>query len=173
MIRRRVLDAIGLEDKRYNTAADYHYTARLCERYTAHYLSVPTYIKHEFNAAGEIPRETHLATGKTALVCAKDMLNVFDDLFWHPRQSDPELRALRGVRQLYASEIALRFNQFDEALLFAREARANLPQFWKAAALHCFLTYVPMPMRSAALWHRVLRVMAIYTKLVGHALGVD
>lgn len=173
VIRRQVLDTIGLEDKRYNTAADYHFTAKLCERFTAHYLSVPTYIKHEFNDAGEIPRETHLATGKTALVCAKDMLNVYDDLFWRPRQSDPELRALRGVRQLYASEVALRFNQFDEALMFAREARANLPQFWKAAALHFFLTYVPTPMRSAALWHRVLRVTAIYTKLVGHALGVD
>jgi hypothetical protein len=71
--------------------------------------------------------ESHLATGKTALQFAKDLLRWHEELFWTGNQMDPELTAIRGLCQLYAGRIALSTGKREEALEQLKGAAAVLP----------------------------------------------
>ena len=143
VIKRAVFENLGLQDPTYNLAADYYLIAVLCRNFRANFLGVPTYVKHEFTSAGELPISTHIATGTTGLVCAQDMLRSFDDLFWLDRSNDPELNALRGLKLFGLGQTALRHGQRDAALMYLRESRKSRAHYCRALALEWFVRCLP------------------------------
>ncbi len=143
VLRRAALEIVGLEDPTYNLAADYHFIAALCRHFRANFLGIPTYVKHELNSAGELPATSHIVTGSRAFICAKDMLCSYEDLFWHARRDDPELCALRGLRQFRLAQTALQFGQRNATLDYLTEARKSHPGFWRAFALEWFVRCLP------------------------------
>jgi glycosyltransferase involved in cell wall biosynthesis len=153
VIKRTALETVGFPDPDYCTASDFHFMANLCQNFRANFLSVPTYIKHEFNSEGRIPVESHIATGAPALTCARDMLRSWEDLFWHARRNDRELCALRSLRQFSIAKIALEFGQRDLALQCLKEARQGLPGFWRAIALAWVVRCLPQPEMSRKAWN--------------------
>lgn len=154
VLRRSVLAIIGLEDPKYNYAADYCFIAKLCSKFRANFLSVPTYIKHEFNSDGALPSEGHIAA---AFVCAQDMLRSFEDFFWRDRQDDRELCALRGLWQFGVAKSALRFGERDTALNHLKAARLSLPYFWRAIATEWFVRCLRQPELSRTGWDALNR----------------
>jgi glycosyltransferase involved in cell wall biosynthesis len=143
VLRRTAFETVGLQDPAHNLAADYHFIAHLCRNFRANFIGVPTYIKHELTSDGLLPSSHHIATGATGFICAKDMLGSFDELFWQHRTDDPELRALRGLKQFELAQIAVRFDQRDEALVYLKGARKSGSHVFRALALECFIRCLP------------------------------
>lgn len=148
VVKRTAFEKVGLPESSYSTGSDYHFMAKLCRNFRANFLSIPTYVKHEFTSDGKIPRESHVATGATALSCAKDMLRSYEDLFWHARRNDQELCALRALRQFRIAQIAVQFGQRDAALQYLKKARQSFPGFWRPIALELFVRSLPQPEMS-------------------------
>ena len=153
VIRRTALDEVGLPDASYRIASDFHFMARLCKHFTAHFVSLPTYVKHELTSEGGLPAEDHVSTGPTVLKCKLDMLRAYDDLFWRSDTSDHDLCALRGLRQLGVAQVALHLGERDIALEYLRAARKRLPHFWEAMALEMLVRALPQPEISRKAWN--------------------
>ncbi len=96
VIRREAFTAVGPFDTNYYGASDYAFSIELCRRYRANYLSIPACIKHEFAEDGEILSESHVATGKTAMICLQDMLNCLER-YWGNRREDREFPPCSGT----------------------------------------------------------------------------
>lgn len=152
VIKRKALETVGLPDSSYATGSDFHFMAKLCLHFRGNFLSIPTYVKHELTSAGRVPVESHVATGASALSCAKDMLRAYEDLFWRARRNDRELCGLRGLRQLSIANTALQFGQRDAALQYLKEARQSLPGFWRPIALELFVKALPQAELSRKAW---------------------
>jgi glycosyltransferase involved in cell wall biosynthesis len=142
VVKRSALVTVGLEQPEYNIAADYHYIGLLCKNFRANFIGLPTYIKHELTKDGDLPRSDHIATGKTAFVCAQDTLRAFDNLFWESRQNDPELCALRALKILAVAKMALAHGERGAALDYLRELREGGFGV-KALALELFAKTMP------------------------------
>lgn len=127
VLTRAAAEAVGPFDVSYPIASDFGYLAKLCRLYPANMLSVPGCIKHDYAQRGRPLAEDHLATGRTALQFAKDLLRWHEELFWAERRDDPELTRLRGLCQLYAARIALRDGKTREAATHLAEAVQVLP----------------------------------------------
>ncbi len=152
VIKRTVLETVGLPDASYRIGSDFHFMAKLCYHFRANFLSIPTYIKHELNTEGRVPAESHVATGATVLNCKEDMLRAYDDLFWGAARDDRELCALRGLRQFNIAQVALLVGRRDTALQYLKEARRSIPGFWGARVLELFVRSLPQPELSRKAW---------------------
>lgn len=152
VVRRTAFEKVGLPDENYRIASDFHFMATLCKHFSANFLSLPTYIKHELTTDGSIPVESHVATGTTVLKCKEDMLRAYDDLFWKTDTDDPDLCGLRGLRQLGVAQVALHVGERDTALQYLKGARRSLPRFWEAMALELFVKALPQAELSRRAW---------------------
>lgn len=152
VLRRTALATVGLPDASYRIASDFHFMATLCRHFTANFLSVPTYIKHELTTEGSVPAQSHVATGATLLKCKEDMLRAFDDLFWQADSNDRDIRALRGLRLFTIAQAALQFGERKAALGHLKAARQSLPRFWEAMALELFVRALPQADLSRKAW---------------------
>ena len=153
VIRRTALDVIGLPETRWSTGSDYHFMASLCRNFRTNYLSVPTFVKHELNAKGQIPALGHVVSGKTALTFMQDWERAWEDLFWVNRSSDPELVVLRGMREYWIAKVAVEFGERELALNCLKEARKSVPHFWKAIALESFIACFRRPELARKAWN--------------------
>src|SRR5499426_2978620 len=142
VIRREACEAVGLFDTDYYGASDYAFTIELCRRFQANYLSIPACIKHEFAEDGGLLSESHVATGKTALICLQDMLRCLA-LYWGNRREDPEISALLGSRQLDIARLALERFERATALKLLKAARYNYPGLRRARHLQWLVTLIP------------------------------
>jgi len=142
VIRREACEAIGLFDSNYYGASDYAFTIELCRRFPANYLSIPACVKHEFTEDGGTLAESHVATGKTALICLQDMLRCLE-LYWGNRREDPEISALLGSRQLDIARLALERFERATALKLLKAARYNYPGLRRARHLQWLVTLIP------------------------------
>jgi glycosyltransferase involved in cell wall biosynthesis len=166
VIRRSVFETLGLPEARWATASDFHFLARMCKAFRANYLSIPTFVKHEFAVDGALPLYGHIVTGKSALTFARQWQEAWDDLFWNDGPRDSELRAMRGLRLYWLARVAL--NSGDRALTLQclEEVTAAIPRFWSAVALRWLVTCLPgveLPRKAlrafekgARLWTRLL-----------------
>src|SRR5262247_3087108 len=142
VIRREACKAIGLFDSNYYGASDYAFTIELCRRFPANYLSIPACVKHEFTEDGGTLAESHVATGKTALICLQDMLHCLE-LYWGSRREDPEISALLGFRQLDTARLALERCERATALKCLEDARRDHPGLRQARYLQWLITLIP------------------------------
>src|SRR5499426_463073 len=142
VIRREACEAVGLFDTNYYAASDYAFTIELCRRFHANYLSIPTCIKHEFTEDGGLLSESHVATGKTALICLQDMLRCLA-LYWGNRREDPEISALLGFRQFDIARLALARCEQATALKYLKAARRDFPGLRRARHLQWLVTLIP------------------------------
>jgi glycosyltransferase involved in cell wall biosynthesis len=145
VLRRNTFETVGLQDSNYNIAADYHYVAMLCRDFEANFIGTPTYVKHELTGNGQLPASTHIATGITGYLCAKDMLSSFEDLFWKVDPEDPELRALHGLKLYETAQIALHYGEREAALGYLKNARKRGPYFFRVLALQAFVLALRQP----------------------------
>lgn len=157
--RRQTLKEVGFLDPRYGLAADQELICRLSLRYSANFIGVPTYIKHEYTPAGTIPAISHLGTGKTAVRFFRDLLIFYDDYFMNPHPDDAELKALRCLTLLDTAHAALRLGLREEALDFLRQARAAKPYFSKAITMTWITRCVRSPQLAEKLWRRAHQVV--------------
>jgi glycosyltransferase involved in cell wall biosynthesis len=142
VIRREACEAIGPFDTNYYGASDYAFTIELCRRFQANYLSIPACIKHEFAEDGGSLSESHVATGKTALICLQDMLRGLER-YWGNRRGDPEISALFGFRQLDTARLALERCERATALKRLKAARRDHPGLRRARYLQWLITLIP------------------------------
>jgi glycosyltransferase involved in cell wall biosynthesis len=142
VIRREACEAVGLFDTNYYGTSDYAFTIELCRRFQANYLSIPACIKHEFAEDGGSLSESHVATGKTALICLQDMLNCMER-YWGNRRGDPEISALFGFRQLDTARLALERCERATALKRLKAARRDHPGLRRARYLQWLITLIP------------------------------
>jgi len=142
VIRRDACEAVGLFDTNYYGTSDYAFTIELCRRFQANYLSIPACIKHEFAEDGGSLSESHVATGKTALICLQDMLSCLER-YWGNRREDPEISALLGFRQLDAARLALERCERATALKRLKAARRDHPGLRRARYLQWLITLIP------------------------------
>jgi hypothetical protein len=127
VLRRETAERVGPFDTSYPIASDFGWLASLCRIARTNTISAPGCIKHDFSPGRRKLVESHLATGKTALQFAKDLLRWHEELFWAGSRTDPELTAIRGLCQLYAGRIALSTGEREQALEQLRGAAAVLP----------------------------------------------
>jgi glycosyltransferase involved in cell wall biosynthesis len=142
VVRREACEAVGLFDTEYYGASDYAFTIELCRRFQANYLSIPACIKHEFAEDGGLLSESHVATGKTALICLQDVLSCLER-YWGNRRGDPEISALLGFRQLDAARLALERCERATALKHIKAARRWRPGLRRARYLQWLITLIP------------------------------
>jgi glycosyltransferase involved in cell wall biosynthesis len=166
VIRASALAAIGLPEPRWRTGSDFHFMARICKFTRANYISIPTFIKHEYAADGALPALGHVCTGKSALSFIRDWQIAWEDLFWNTRGQDPELRALRSLRHFWMAEVALRAGERELTLDYLRQARAGLPRFWRAIGLYWLVRCLP----GAKMAQKIYRAMGKVASVCGRLL---
>jgi glycosyltransferase involved in cell wall biosynthesis len=152
VITRHALETVGPFDARIPVANDFAWLARLCERFTAHFLSLPGAVKHELARGDQALTEDHLASGKTAVRFHQDVLQLHEELFWSRNQGDPELAALRGFRQYLVAEAAAKQGATDLALEYLRASRQTYPT-WDARRLRWLLELSPTPAIARRAYH--------------------
>lgn len=142
VIRREACEAVGLFDTNYYGTSDYAFTIELCRRFQANYLSIPACVKHEFAEDGGSLSESHVATGKTALICLQDMLSCLER-YWGNRRGDPEISSLLGFRQLDTARLALQRCERATALKLLKAARRDHPGLRRARYLQWLISLIP------------------------------
>jgi hypothetical protein len=142
VVRRKACKAVGLFDTNYYGASDYAYTVELCRRFQANYLSIPSCIKHEYAEGGKSLSEDHVATGKTALICAQDVLHCIER-YWGNRRDDPEISAMLGLRQLDIARRALGRREQAIALKYLKAALHDFPGLRRARYLRWLISLIP------------------------------
>jgi len=142
VVRREAFEAVGHFDTNYYGASDYAFTIELCRRFQANYLSIPACVKHEFAEDGGLLSESHVATGKTALICLQDMLRCLER-YWGDRRDDPEISALLGFRQFDIARLALARCERAIALKYLKAARRDHPGLRRARYLQWLITLIP------------------------------
>jgi len=159
VIRREACEAVGLFDTAYYGASDYAFTIELCQRFRANYLSIPACVKHEFAEDGGTLAESHVATGKTALICLHDMLRCLER-YWGDRRDEPEISALLGFRQLDIARLALERRERAAALKYIKAARRVYPGLRRARHLQWLVTMIPGERLSCQVY--IVLTKAIY-----------
>lgn len=171
VLRRSALDKVGFFDTRYWNASDYGFTAKLCKHFRANYLSIPGTIKHEYTEDGALPAETHLATGKSQLIFAKDLLLQFEELFAADLDSDPELVALRSLAVLYVAKISLRQGRRADALAHLREASRISPSP-RASVLKWIVSLTPNDQAAEMAGRLIYRTSVWWNVLAQRAASI-
>jgi hypothetical protein len=143
VMRSSVFAILGFPEPRWFTASDFHFMASLCRTWRANFISIPTYVKHEYADSGALPQLGHVVTGNSALRFATDWQRAWEDLFWTTRNGDPELRALRSLRQFWTAQVALNSGERELTLQNLEQAREGLPRFWRAIALYWLVRCLP------------------------------
>jgi glycosyltransferase involved in cell wall biosynthesis len=143
VMRSSVFAILGLPEPRWFTGSDFHFMGRMCRTWRTNFLSIPTHIKHEYADNGALPKFGHVVTGNSALRFATEWQRAWEDLFWTTRNTDPELRALRSLRQFCMAEVALNSGERELTLQNLEQAREGLAQFWRAIALYWLVRFLP------------------------------
>jgi glycosyltransferase involved in cell wall biosynthesis len=143
VMRAGVFERLGLPEARWGMGSDFHYMASMCRAFRTNYISLPTFIKHEFAADGALPAHGHVVTGKSTLAFIRDWQAAWDDLFWNDGARDAEVLGLRCLRHFWMAQAAVRAGDRRLALEYLREVRQGLPRFVPAIALDRLVRWVP------------------------------
>jgi glycosyltransferase involved in cell wall biosynthesis len=171
VIRREAVDAVGGFDTSYSAASDYGFTVELCRRFTANYLSIPACIKHELAGDGGALSEDHVATGKTGLICLQDLLRCLDH-YWGDRRDTPEIRALRGLRELHIARVALARNERAIALQNLQSACRNYPELRQARNLYWLIRLLPGERLSCQIHNVFARAVSVAGRIRRNEMSV-
>jgi hypothetical protein len=106
VLRRELVDALGLFDDTFLLASDFPWLARACERAPLNLLASPSTRKHQLTQRGRLPREGHLVSAKNAVTFHEEVLRAVRALYASRLPDDAELRALLGLRHHLAGEWA-------------------------------------------------------------------
>jgi glycosyltransferase involved in cell wall biosynthesis len=170
VMRSTVFETLGLPDTRWRSGSDFHFMASLCRAFQANYISLPTFLKHEFAADGELPANGHVVTGKTALAFIEDWQAAWDDLFWNTRSGDSEVAALRCLRHFWMAQMALRAGDRRLTLRYLREARQGLPGFARPIALELLVRSIPSVRLAQRIWRAAEIVADRYQRYVARRI---
>lgn len=161
LIRASTFKLLGLPEARWATGSDYHYLARVCQRFRANMISTPTNIKHELNEDGELPAMGHIVTGASAIRFAREWQATWEDLFWvGERRQDPALRRLRSIRLYWNAQNALRSGERETALEWLRESMHDFPEFSKTRMLYRLVRWLPSPSLALQLHNKIGNLQA-------------
>jgi glycosyltransferase involved in cell wall biosynthesis len=143
VMRCSVFAELGLPEARWGMGSDFHFMARLARAFRTNYISLPTFIKHEYAPDGQLPAHGHAVTGKSTLRFGREWQAAWDDLFWTNSERDAELRGLRCLRFFWMAQTALRAGDRLLTRQYVQEARRDLPRFAPAIALDWLVRTVP------------------------------
>ena len=93
VLRRAAVERLGPFSHEYPICSDFDWMAEACRHFTAHFLSVPTGIKHDLAVGGKRLAEGHIAKDKTASVAALDMLHHLENNYCAAEPGNAELAA--------------------------------------------------------------------------------
>jgi glycosyltransferase involved in cell wall biosynthesis len=171
VMRSSVFERLGLPDARWGMGSDFHFMASLCRAFRTNYISLPTFIKHEYAADGELPAHGHVVTGKSTLAFIRDWQAAWDDLFWNSSDRDQEVRGLRCLRHFWMAQTALRAGDRHLTLEYLREARQGLPRFGPAIALDWLVRWVPNPKLAQGIYGTLNKIGAYYRRYAAGPAG--
>jgi glycosyltransferase involved in cell wall biosynthesis len=143
VLTREALATVGEFLPGYRAAADFRFLGLLFKNYRANMISVPAAIKHTTAVGGRALTEGHLATGANEYRFAANRLPLYDELFFRGRESDPELRRVRGQHHLHAGRVAAECGKRREALQHLTDALADDPQLSSARVLRALIRLAP------------------------------
>lgn len=143
VLRRAAVEQVGQFSQRYPICSDFDWMADCCRQFTAHFLGVPTGIKHDLAVGGKRLAEGHIAKDKTANVAALDMLHHLENNYCAAEPENAELAALRSHKQYYLAKVQLARGFRDEALHYLKEAWPHSPEKLRVARLWCLITLIP------------------------------
>jgi len=158
MLRREALYRVGPFPEEYRTTADYRLLALLSREYRTNLIAVPCAIKHELGSNGQALAEDHLATGNSQYRFAMNRLRLFDELFYTPNQTDPEIVRVRGLYQLFAGRKALLLGKRTEAKEHFSEARRSLPDLWVVWWFRTYVRLIPHGPAAGAAYRFGIRI---------------
>lgn len=149
VIRASTFQQLGLPEPRWATGSDYHYLARICQRFRANMISTPTFVKHEFSEDGKLPALGHIVTGASAIRFAREWQATWEDLFWvGERRLDTALRRLRSLRLYWSAQAALKSGDCATALEWLKESMEGFPEFGQAWLLYWLIRCLPSAKRA-------------------------
>jgi GT2 family glycosyltransferase len=143
VLRRSTVERLGEFSQRYPICSDFDWMADCCRHYTAHFLSVPTGIKHDLAVGGKRLAEGHIAKDKTANVAALDMLHHLENNYCAAEPNHAELAALRSHKKYYLAQVQLARGFRDETLRHLKEAWPTSPEKLRVARLWLLVILIP------------------------------
>jgi len=143
VLTRAALERVGPFDDRYVNVSDHGFLAMLCRHFEASFLSLPTAIKHEYDSAGRLPAEGHLATGRHRVVAAREMLRWCEELHLAEAPDDPELLAIHAYRRFWLARLLATAGRPEEARPLLEGVTRDFPGLWEARVLSACLRAAP------------------------------
>jgi glycosyltransferase involved in cell wall biosynthesis len=143
VVTREAVDIVGDFLPTYRTAADYRFLGMLFRHFKVWMIAVPAAVKHSKAPGGQELAEGHLATGAHEYRFAVHRLPLYDEFFWKGRESDDELRRIRGLYQWYAGRVAAQLGKRPEAIRHLKEAYSAVPPLWSARLLRTWMQLAP------------------------------
>lgn len=166
VITRTALEAVGGFDESYPVASDFVFLAELCRRFPMNFFTVPGCYKHELGQQGRPIAHGHLVSGETSTRFHADVLRAFEQLFYQVTPDDPELKALRGFRQVLAAKAALHQGDHERARGWLEEAAHTYPGLDTSALL--LLARAPLGARPT---QRIYDASVAASRLPGRVTG--
>jgi glycosyltransferase involved in cell wall biosynthesis len=143
VITRQALAAVGDFLPNYRTAADYRFLGLLYRNYRTNLIALPAAIKHSDGVSGGALAEGHLATGPNEYRYAIHRLPLYDEFFQQGRETDEELRRIRGYYLAYAGRVAAEHGRRKEAIQHLGDAARANPRMRSARLLQMLVRLMP------------------------------
>lgn len=143
VITKKAFQKTGEFNNEHKRAGDYDFLTKLCKNFRINFLPFPGAIKNEYHESGKTLKEEHLASGKNALNFAIDYLDRFETAFLKDNPTDGELLCIKAQNQVYISEVALRNEEKEIAIIYANSALKIDPSIFRAKFLVSLLKFIP------------------------------
>jgi glycosyltransferase involved in cell wall biosynthesis len=170
LVTRHAIETVGPFTTHTRSAADYRFLSLLARHFTCHMIAVPSAIKYEKAGGNKALAHGHLASGAGAFRFEVNKLSFFDELFWQPRQDDPEIALLRRHYCMNTGHRALSLGHRAEALRYLAAAACWRPVLWRAYLMLALARMLPSDVWSGRIYRALLRVRDIGSRLLGGRL---
>ena len=171
IVTREAVERVGAFLPHYRTAADYRFLGLLFRNYRANMISIPTAVKHSLAPSGETLAEGHLATGAHEYRFAVHRLPLYDEFFWTGRETDDELRRVRGLYQWYAGRVGAQLGKRQEAIQHLDAACASIPPLWSGRLLRWWMQVAPSDRVATEGYRGLLAARGIAKDVAGGRLS--
>lgn len=158
MVRRTVLDRIGLFKPQYGIPSEYMFLAE-CNRYfSSNLLSIPSCIKHELASEATELREHHVAKGKSAFYVEQSIYSYLKDEFVPAQGAEGELSRILQQKAAYLAHLATMHGLRSDSLEYLRQAASVRPVPLTVRGLRLLTTWVPHAKICGLIYDSWLRV---------------
>lgn len=171
LFTRHALDTVGSFTTHTRSAADYRFLSLLARHFPAHMIAIPSAIKYEKASGNQALAHGHLASGAGAFRFEVNKLSFFDELFWQPRQHDPEIALLRRHYCMNTGHRALSLGHRRQAVRYLRAAACWRSGLWQAWPMLALAQALPSDAWSGRAYRAMLRIQDLSSRVLNGQLS--